>query len=203
MNKRLMESIAFLVMLFLITLTIGVYIQRYDTLPEFDKINAFNWFLGAIVALNMIIYLGKALKRVLQRREFGNIICSLMPNVSFQPLVSAGGTGIVLALWLSLYFGMRPSFTGLSMIIVFSLVMFDSLAMYFTETGITEKGIIEGNYFIPWEDISSYSYDEAGNILIFNGKKKYLFLKRNGSIKLRYKNEDKGEIDQLLTHHLG
>jgi len=54
---------------------------------------------------------------------------------------------IVLVVWLRLYINIRPSFMGLALVIVFSISMFDSFSVYLSETVITEKGIVDGNYF--------------------------------------------------------
>ncbi|RJE48903.1 MULTISPECIES: hypothetical protein [unclassified Dehalobacter] len=201
MNKRLIEFGTFLGMLFLVILAVIVYIMNYSDLDSFDRINKFNIILGCLILLNMAVYCNKALKRVYKRNKVGNIICFLKPNITMEPLFLTISSGIVLVLWLHMYFNIRPSFTGLAMIILFAIMTFDSFSVYLSKTGLAEKGIVDWNNYYNWNEVLSFSYDD--NKLIFRVKKKYLFFRIKGKSKFYFNKEDKNRIDQIIEELSG
>lgn len=192
MNKILIEFGAFLGILFLVIIAVVVYIMNYSDLDSFDRINKFNIILGGLVILNVVAYCN----RVYKRNKIGSIICFLKPYTAIEPLFLTILSGIVLILWLPMYFNIRTSFTGLAMIIVFGIMTFDSFSAYLSKTGIAEKGITDGNYAYSWNEVLSFSFDD--NKLILSVKKKYLFFRIRGKSKFYLNKEEKNKVDQII-----
>lgn len=196
MNKRYIEFGTFLGMLLIIILAVVLYIIKFDELDAAEELTTFNILLTCLLVPTIMYLFSNNLERIQKRNKIGKIIYSLKQPVS--PMVFMIIMPIIFVLSLHTYITFRLSFAELVLVIIFSMITFNSISVYLSETGIAEQGIVEGDYVYLWDEILSHKYNETNNKLILNVKRRFLWSKINGKSELYYNKEDKSKIDQIL-----